>query len=93
MTAVSAGFKFSISAQDWRGSVRSGGEEEGVKRWFIPTWREVVGGIGAVATLAEGGGGYSCSGKKVKKYFRLFTFSGVGGVKPEYANEEVACWA
>jgi hypothetical protein len=54
----------------------------------------VVGGVRAAATLAKGGGGYSCWGKKkVKKYFCLFTFSGVGGVKPEYVNAEVACWA
>jgi hypothetical protein len=54
----------------------------------------VARGIGAVATMAEGGGGCSCSRKKkVKAYFCLFTFSGVGGVKLEDANAEVACWA
>jgi hypothetical protein len=40
------------------------------------------------------GGGCNCSGKKkVKAYFCLFTFLRVGGVKPEDANVEVACWA
>jgi hypothetical protein len=54
---------------------------------------ESVEGIGAVATLVEGGGGCSCSRKKkVKAYFCLFTFLGVGGVNPEDVNAEVACW-
>jgi hypothetical protein len=52
----------------------------------------VAGGIGAVATPTEGGGGCNCSRKKkVKAYFHLFTFLGVGGVKPEDINVEVAC--
>jgi hypothetical protein len=55
---------------------------------------ESTGGIRAVATLAEGGGGCSCSGKKkVKAFFHLITFSGVGGVKPGDTNTEVVCWA
>jgi hypothetical protein len=55
---------------------------------------ESAGGIGAVATPAEGGSGCSCSGKKkVKAYFCLFTILGVGGVNPEDANTEAACWA
>jgi hypothetical protein len=34
----------------------------------------LAGGIGAAATPVEGGGGYSCSGKKkVKAAFRFFT--------------------
>jgi hypothetical protein len=58
------------------------------------------GGQMALHSRTEGGGrrhrggGCNCLGKKkVKAYFCLFMFSVVGGVKPEDANAEVACWA
>jgi hypothetical protein len=62
-------------AQDRRGDIDSGGEEERVKWCFVPVWIEVAEGIGAAATSAESCGGCSYSGKKkVKAHFHLFTF-------------------